>query len=346
LLLREKDTAPYYRQKITEIAYNPLTRIDVRRMHRVGSLTHAGVERAYLDLGYSPTNARRLADFVEKLNAKDAKDQYQSLINGLARRVLTYYGQGKLEKIDADTALHDLGLSDDEIGFYLVEEDLLREADTATQIEAGVGKLYTGDLITADDAKKRLKEAGVTDLAVERLFAKWALTLEFQDLKAEHVKARDLTKSEILTAVREKLMTDDDARPMLQNLGYDPSEVEIELSLAKYQEQKQTTQSQIDALKALYVNGVREPLDVSNSLDALGVNTLRRDSLLSEWRLQREQRTEKIPQATIRDMVLAQYISADDALVQLKRHRLSDDDASLLLNFWLEKSATGGRKRA
>src|SRR6266571_89003 len=51
LLLREKDTAPYYRQKITDIAYNPLTRIDVRRMHRVGSLTHAGVERAYLDLG-------------------------------------------------------------------------------------------------------------------------------------------------------------------------------------------------------------------------------------------------------------------------------------------------------
>ena len=58
LLLRALDVMPFWREKLKDISYNPLTRVDVRRMHRIGVLEEEGVFNAYLDVGYNEENAQ------------------------------------------------------------------------------------------------------------------------------------------------------------------------------------------------------------------------------------------------------------------------------------------------
>jgi hypothetical protein len=310
-------------------------------MHKVGALTHAGVERAYLDLGYSPANALRLADYVQKLNSQEAKDRSLPIINGLKTRILNLYIAEKLDLSDAAFALKDLGFTTEEQDFYLAEAKVIQKSEEAVELESGIGKLYVANFIDEAEARTRLEKTGLPATGIASLFRKWKLQIEYKELSAEHVKARELTKAEIIDAYKAHLATRDDAAFLLSSIRYTDVEIELELGLADFQVQKQTRTTQIDAIKALYVNGVRDELTTSTSLDALILPTVQRDAYLAEWRLQKEQRTEKIPLATVRDMVRAKFLPRGEAEDQLRRHRLSELDIGILLDFWLGVSRGG-----
>ena len=70
-LLRALDVMPFWRDPLIEISFRPFTRVDIRRMHRVGVLTDGDVLLAYLNLGYDQTNAGLLRDFVLEINKED-----------------------------------------------------------------------------------------------------------------------------------------------------------------------------------------------------------------------------------------------------------------------------------
>jgi len=334
LLLREKDVAPYYRDKLIDVAYSPLTRIDVRRMHKVGVLSHAGVQRAYLDLGYSPANALRLADYVQKLNTIEAKDRSLPLTDSLRRQVINLYVQDKLDLNDASFAFTDLGFTDDETNYYLAAAKLVQTVDDAQAIESGIGKLYVAGFIKVEEVIQRLRDAMVPDAGIARLISKWNLTIQYDMEKRLSHPTRDLSKTELLDAFKAGMILEPDVIVLLDQLGYSDEESQVLVNLAKFQRDKSARTSQIDALKALYINGVRPPLDVSNALDQLGVLAMQRDAYLAEWELLREQRTEKLPLATLRDMFKRQIINLDEATAQLRRHRLTDDDIAKLIQLW------------
>lgn len=76
LLLRALDIMPFWRERLIEISYNPLTRVDIRRMHLLGILTEPEVFQAYKDIGYNDLNAKRLTAFTVKLTQQTlAKEQ-------------------------------------------------------------------------------------------------------------------------------------------------------------------------------------------------------------------------------------------------------------------------------
>lgn len=61
------DVPKFWRERLVEALYRPLTRVDVRRAYEIGVIDKEGVESSYLDEGYTPTNAKVLADFAEQL---------------------------------------------------------------------------------------------------------------------------------------------------------------------------------------------------------------------------------------------------------------------------------------
>lgn len=71
LLLRALDVMPYWRERLIQISYSPLTRVDVRRMYKLGLLTDEQVTRAYLDLGYNQTHADWLTEFTKRYSAPE-----------------------------------------------------------------------------------------------------------------------------------------------------------------------------------------------------------------------------------------------------------------------------------
>jgi len=65
MLLKAQDVMPFWRDKLVAMAYRPLTRVDVRRMYKLGVLTLSEVYTAFLNLGYGPKDARSMTEYTE-----------------------------------------------------------------------------------------------------------------------------------------------------------------------------------------------------------------------------------------------------------------------------------------
>ncbi len=64
MLMRALDIMPFWRDKLIQIAYRPLSRVDVRRMFALGVLDVSGVRKAYTDIGYNDYNANLMTEFT------------------------------------------------------------------------------------------------------------------------------------------------------------------------------------------------------------------------------------------------------------------------------------------
>lgn len=64
MLMRALDIMPFWRDKLIQIAYRPLSRVDVRRMFALGVLNVNGVRKAYTDIGYNDENANLMTEFT------------------------------------------------------------------------------------------------------------------------------------------------------------------------------------------------------------------------------------------------------------------------------------------
>jgi plasmid stability protein len=83
LLIRGADYSEFWRERLKAIAYKTLTRVDIRRMHKLGVFeTKEDLVFQYRTLGYSPENAGLMADFTIVYNAepdRSASDEVRDL---------------------------------------------------------------------------------------------------------------------------------------------------------------------------------------------------------------------------------------------------------------------------
>lgn len=85
LLLRALDVMPFWRERLIKLSYNPLTRVDVRRMYQLGVIDQDEVTRAYLDLGYNQEKANWLTEFTTRYYTPEDQteiDEYKSMARG------------------------------------------------------------------------------------------------------------------------------------------------------------------------------------------------------------------------------------------------------------------------
>jgi len=155
-LLRVQDVMPYWRDKLTAIAYTPLTRVDVRRMYKLGVLDDRGVLKAYTDIGYNAENAQLMLDFTkEYVNTTEPtiEDEVKELTRA---QILTGYRDLVIDRETASQWLQDLtyppGLAD----FFLVLEDLKEAERQAKEELAFIGKAYALGTMTREEMIDRL----------------------------------------------------------------------------------------------------------------------------------------------------------------------------------------------
>ena len=82
VLLRALDIMPYWRERLIQMSYNPLTRVDVRRMYQLGVIDESQVKRSYLDLGYDEQKADWLTEFTVRYYTPEdqtQQDEYKSI---------------------------------------------------------------------------------------------------------------------------------------------------------------------------------------------------------------------------------------------------------------------------
>lgn len=161
LLLRAQDVMPFWREKLTAIAFSPLTRVDVRRMHKLELLTEDEVQERYEDLGFNPDNARLMTQFTLAYNAETPPEEPGEL-EGLTRAtVIGMFEDGIVTREQAAEVMGDLGYTPDATELFLLQRELEIERSTRREEIQLVLDQVRGGAVTFDQAQDRLGALGL-----------------------------------------------------------------------------------------------------------------------------------------------------------------------------------------
>lgn len=224
LLLRTLDYSPPWRDKLLAISYNPLTRVDVRRMYQLGVLDRDQVKRAYLDIGYSEENAEALTLFTEQLKTKGI-DEDSLELKGLTRAaILNFYDDGVVNRGRAFELLGAMGLSEDTSELYLKNVDFDNERATRkAATDLALAKFRAG-VTTFEQAQGDLATLGLTPKEQEK-----ALTA-VRSVQAGNIKQP--TRADLNNFIKAGLITEAEYRAEMSTLGYSEKWTTLYLKLA------------------------------------------------------------------------------------------------------------------
>lgn len=206
LLMRALDIMPFWRDKLMQLSFKPLTRVDVRRMHLLGTIDDAGVKRAYLDLGYNDYNAGRMADFTIRYNRR-------SLSGFTPRDALNAYINRYIESGQVTALLRNIGVKDNEIPNAVQLASYKRDWKFKDESIAAIRNQYTKGLRNATQTRSALSQVGLASDYVSTLLAQW-------EPKAEAERVATFTNAQTLKLFGMGLIGETRARQELQLLGF------------------------------------------------------------------------------------------------------------------------------
>jgi hypothetical protein len=219
LLMRALDIMPFWRDKLIEISYQPLTRVDVRRMHKLGVVDDAALLKCYKDIGYNEENAQRLADFTKLYNAdpetseETKTDRDRASWKDLTKSdIVGGYSDGLFDLAEARTGLYNLGYSDDESDFLLSRADYDTEKDSVNKLISAYHTAYIGNTMSYNEIIDKLSALNLTGKRIENLFNVWDIE--------RSVRTQKPTKAEILSFLRQGIIDKETAVSELLGMGY------------------------------------------------------------------------------------------------------------------------------
>lgn len=218
LLLRALDYNPFWQDKLIQLAYSPLTRVDIRRMFKLGVLDETAMHKAHLALGYNEENANLLDQFVIKsITDPEANEETLSDREATKQRDLTVsqlldgLEEGILTSDLASKALRGLGYTEKEASFLvnqrLTQSRTAAAKDVVKSLRAGyVGGIY-------DDARvsQELAAAGFPSDEIAERIRTWKLELESRVVMP--------TRTDVLRWYKNRLITEAQARNQLERQG-------------------------------------------------------------------------------------------------------------------------------
>jgi len=220
VLMRALDIMPFWRDKLIQVAYKPLTRVDVRRMFALGVLTEDEVKTAYLDVGYSEKNSERLTEFTVK--------QVLAQQTGFnTTDVVAAYKNSQLNRSDAYTMIADLGVKGGNITSILNAAETQRDWSLLNDQIRGIGNEYKQEVLDGDEAEDRLRSLGLPSDKVEALKRQWYK-------ETVERPSTPWTKAEIMQFVKRGIIDDNRAKQELGILGFDKEHIGAIMANANY----------------------------------------------------------------------------------------------------------------
>lgn len=168
LLFRATEIPPFWRDKLTQIAYLPYTRVDVRRMHDLGILDDEQLIKSYMDLGYDDEKATNMALFTIKYNQATQKDLTKS-------EVLSGYKEKIIPFNDALTLLLELDYNEDQARYLLLYEDYKEQKSVQKDMIDNIRMRFQKNLIGDLDVRKQLGSLNLPSEQIDLLIGKWQI---------------------------------------------------------------------------------------------------------------------------------------------------------------------------
>jgi len=218
-LMTALDIMPAWRDKLTAISYSPFTRVDVRRMHKLGVLSDDDLVRAYMDLGFDQTKAEAMRDFTivynfdppaEELTVEDAERAKQKDLT--KADILNGYRDGLLNENEAKEVLWLIGYSESETTFYLSREDFRKDAEDVDNQLKYYHDAYVYRVMSFNEITDKLGTLNLPSARVERLFQVWDIE--------RLAKSRKPTKAELTAFLKKKVIDEPVFVEEMEGLGY------------------------------------------------------------------------------------------------------------------------------
>jgi len=210
LLLRALDVMPFWREKLKDISYRPLTRVDVRRMHRIGVLEEEGVFDAYLDVGYSEENARKMTEFTVAFNQEAERELTKT-------DIIALYKKFAIERDAAKEMLIAIAFPEDTAELLMVRADLEIYASYKKEQIGYIRNAYIAGKITMGEAESRLGELNLPATETNNLMTSWEL--------ARMSKVKELTLDNLKAFFAAKVITEGELKVELGEIGYNVEDI-------------------------------------------------------------------------------------------------------------------------
>lgn len=215
-LLTTQDIMEPWRRRLTMIAYQPITRVDIRRFVENGTMTLDEAEFRFRELGNSPADAKLQVKFIR---AGIVLDEVQPLLK--SQDMTPDEAVDRLDKV-----IENKQRAQEIIDNYMLtikKARVRKEKDlTRSQLEAA----FEENLITENDFLAAMQEMGYDQDESEVIMILLKNKIEEKERKALE-KEKKITKAEIVRGYISGNITRDDASNLLDGLRYNNDSIEL-----------------------------------------------------------------------------------------------------------------------
>lgn len=224
------DYPKFWRDKMKEISYHPLSRVDVRRMYQLGTFDRIegmtpeqAVEKAYLDIGYSPFNAKLMLQFTIDFYGEERKKLTEA-------KVINLFKKGLIKEKETETLLKKLNYRDEYIVYIMESANYDIESDVLDSLMGKLRTLYLNGEITKPEVLTELSTETTIPVDTTALFKTWDFDREARRRLPRADDVMEWVTNGIITPKRgiEKLTfqgySKEDAQAYVDNLTIPPKQ--------------------------------------------------------------------------------------------------------------------------
>jgi len=204
-----------------------------------------------------------------------------------------------------------------------------RDQDIARWIKLAFRTLSQGDVFTAyhkglidqDEAVKRLRALGYDPQDIPLLFQ--------LNPPPDTDEARSVSSSTVRQAYREHLISADEARAMLQELRYQPREIDLILALEDQRNLTEARSLSASQIRDAWSNNILSDAEVMHWLTQSGYDTATAQILLDTWKAQQQPAFMRLNKGTILGAYIEGILTKAQAREKLLQIGFRAEDADL-----------------
>ena len=329
LLLRTKDVMPFWRDKITAVAYRPYSRVDVRRMFAAGVLSEDDVKRSYLDLGYDDNKASKMTAFTVAYTTGKEKELSKSDLLGA-------FTNNLISREDCQKELEQLGYSSESADILIKKAQFSKFKAKKELSLSNLRKLYFAGVYDDTDLINHLAVLRIGTEEINDLMELWAMEKSSAKELKEGVAEKDLSKSDILGAYKDAITDSTECRKSLMAMGYDENEAAILIKRIDVAKDKKVKELTISHIKKSFVLGLFDTDETDNALKEAGQSFQSRKDLISLWELELHTKVSKLAEPMLMKLLQNKIISKEDWIYEMLKIDYSQQHID-----WLYELYTG-----
>ncbi len=205
LLFKAVEIPDFWRDKLTQIAYNPYTRVDVRRMHDMGVLSDEDLYQAYKDIGFDHDKALNMVRFTLRFNDNNNKELTRGTI-------VSSYKKNLISRSEATDLLTSQDYTLDLADFYLSVADFEIASESQDLLLDNAREEYLLSRKTESVTRDTLNKLGLRGENINALLETWKLDI----YKYESIPS----KSDLDKFLVKGIITEGQYRAFMQRHGY------------------------------------------------------------------------------------------------------------------------------